>query len=245
MMLRKTYTPLFAGLKFLMLLAPATAILFMMIPLARKSIGIVLLFGFAAGTCSLFLLFGDRLWLHHAAMILLILYLGLALALEYIAKTTSLAGWANWALALPFLILGLGNAIDRQRVMLDLERTGGVGLASDAIERFAEDSRSDPEPTFAFFPDWGVFMPFEMVTGGQIPLLTDFSPEAALRKLCEGQDALLAIINDKGVDRLAPWIDAVGWGSPEIVVYRQRDNVPVLTSVRWRASAPTHPVCVS
>ena len=174
----------------------------MMIPLARKSIGIVLLFGFAAGTCSLFLLFGDRLWLHHAAMILLILYLGLALALEYIAKTTSLAGWANWALALPLLILGLGNAIDRQRVMLDLERTGGVGLASDAIERFAEESRSDPESTFAFFPDWGVFMSFEMVTGGQIPLLTDFSPEAALRKLCEGQDALLAIINDKGV---------VGW----------------------------------
>jgi hypothetical protein len=245
MMLRKTYTPFFAGLKFLMLLAPATAILLMMIPLARKSIGIVLLFGFAAGTCSLFLLFGDRLWLHHAAMILLILYLGLALALEYIAKTTSLDGWANWALALPFLILGLGNAIDRQRVMLDLERTGGVGLASDAIERFAEDSRSNPEPTFAFFPDWGVFMPFEMVTGGQIPLLTDFSPEAALRKLCEGQDALLAIINDKGVDRLAPWIDAVGWGSPEIVVYRQRDNVPVLTSLRWRASAPTHPACVS
>jgi hypothetical protein len=245
MMLRKAFTPFFAGLKFLMLLAPATAILFMMIPLARKSMGIVLLFGFAAGICSLFLLFGDRLWLHHAAMILLILYLGLALALEYIAKTTSLDGWTNWALALPFLILGLGNAIDRQRVMLDLERTGGVGLASDAIERFAEDSRSDPEPTFAFFPDWGVFMPFEMVTGGQIPLLADFSPEAARRKLCEGQDALLAIINDKGVDRLAPWIDAVGWGSPEIVVYRQRDNVPVLTSVRWRASAPTHPACVS
>jgi hypothetical protein len=129
--------------------------------------------------------------------------------------------------------------------MLDLERTGGVGLASEAIERFAEDSRSNPESAFAFFPDWGVFMPFEMVTGGQIPLLADFSPEAARRKLCEGQDALLAIINDKGLDRLAPWIDAVGWGSPEIVVYRQRDNVPVLTSVRWRASAPTHPACVS
>lgn len=86
-------------------------------------------------------------------------------------------------------------------------------------------------------------MPFEMVTGGQIPLLTEFSPEAARRKLCEGQDALLAIVNEQGVDRLARWIDAVGWGSPEIVVYRQRDNVPVLTSVRWRSSESNHPAC--
>lgn len=194
---------------------------------------------------GLFMSFGERLWLHHAALILPLLYLGSTLALEYIGEAASFGRQVRWTLTIPLLILGIGNVIDRQSVMLDLERTGGVGLSSDAIERFAQDNLGDPDPTFGFFPDWGIFMPFEMVTGGRIPLTATFSPDEARRKLCEGRDALLAIINDKGLDRLPLWIDAVGWGSPEIVFYRQRDNVPVLTSVRWRSSASTHPACVS
>ena len=213
--------------------------------LANKSVGIFLIFGFMIGMAGLFLAFGGRLWLHHAALILPMLYASLALSLEYTANKASLGRLAAWTLALPLLLLGIGNAIDRQTITLALERTGGVGLASDAIDRFAQDSAGNPDPTFGFFPDWGIFMPFEMVTGGRIPLKADpaFNPSEVRRKLCEGRDALLAIINDRGVDRLPPWIDAVGWGAPEIVVYRQRDDVPVLTSVRWRPSALAHPAC--
>ena len=244
MMLKRTYTPYCGECKsFLLLIIP---ILYLIVSLifVRKVTGVILIAGFFSGMACLFVIFGHRLFFHHVALTLPLLYLSLALSVEYIGKAPPLVGRAEWALALPFLILGIGNAIDRQRVMLDLERTGGVGLASDAIERFAQDSLTNPDATIGFFPDWGIFMPFEMVTGGQIPLLPDFSPDAARRKLCEGRDALLAIINDKGTDRLAPWIEEVGWGSPEIVVYRQRDDVPVLTSVRWRSSASTHPACV-
>src|SRR5208282_3093579 len=130
----------------------------------RKFTGVVLIAGCFIGMACLFVVFGNRLFFHHVALTLPLLYLSLALSLEYIGNAASLGARARWALVLPPLILGIGNAIDRQRVMLDLERTGGVGLASDAVERFAQDSLSNPDPTFGFFPDWGIFMPFEMVT---------------------------------------------------------------------------------
>jgi hypothetical protein len=243
-MLNEMFTPYFHRSKRFFLIDLGIIYLVLNLIFVRRVTAIVFIAGLFLGMIFLFVCFGDRLGFHHIALTLPLLYLALALCIEYIAGLTSF-GRAKLVLLLPFLILGIGNAIDRQRVMLDLERTGGVGLASDAIDRFAQESLSNPDPTFGFFPDWGVFMPFEMITGGQIPLLTDFSPDAARRKLCEGRDALLAIINDQGVDRLAAWINAVGWGAPEVVVYRQRDGAPVLTSVRWRASAPTHPTCVS
>jgi hypothetical protein len=245
MMLKESYLPFFKNTKHGLLLIIPIIYLIASFFFGRDRAGIRLISMFFLGMAFLFVIFGDRLWAHHVALTLPLLYLSLALAIEYLGKARPFVGRATWALTLPLLILAIGNAIDRQRLMLDLERTGGVGLASDAIERFAQDSLSNPDPTFAFFPDWGIFMPFEMVTGGRISLVADFSPDAARRKLCQGSDALLAIVNDKGVERLAPWIDAVGWGSPEVVVYRQRDDAPVLTSVRWRASAPTHPACVS
>ena len=235
-MLKTSFDPYFGHLKRLLLLDVTIIYLVINVMLVRRVTGIVFIAGLFMGMICLFVAFGNRLYFHHVALTLPLLYVALALCMEDLANPISSLRWAQWALALPILILGIGNAIDRQRVMLALERTGGVGLASDAIERFAQDSLTNADATFAFFPDWGIFMPFEMVTGGQIPLLTEFSPEAVRRKLCEGQDALLAIINEQGVDRLAPWIAAVGWGLPEIAVYRQRDNVPVVTSVRWRAS---------
>jgi hypothetical protein len=243
MMLRESYSPFFKNTKHVLLLIIPIIYLIASFFFGRDRAGIRLISTFFLGTAFLFAIFRDRLWTHHVALTLPLLYLSLALALEYLGKAGPFVGRPAWALALPLLILAIGNAIDRQRLMLDLERTGGFGLASDAIERFAQDSLTNPDATFAFFPDWGIFMPFEMVTGGQIPLLTGFTPEAARRKLCEGQDALLAIVNDQGVDRLTPWIGGVGWGSPEVVVYRQRDNVPVLTSVRWRSSESNHPAC--
>jgi len=243
-MLNMTFTPYFHHLKRFLLIDTTIIYLVFSLLFVRKLTGIVLIAGLFSGMVCLFAVFRDRLGFHHVAMTLPLLYLALALCIEHIADAASVLGRAKWVLALPFLILGIGNAIDRQQVMLELERTGGVGLASDAIERFAADSLTNPDATFGFFPDWGIFMPFEMVTGGQIPLLTEFSPDAARRKLCEGQDALLAIMNDHGLDRLPPWIGAVDWGTPEMVTYRQRDNVPILTSVRWRSSASVHSACV-
>jgi hypothetical protein len=200
--------------------------------------GLPVLAGFILGFLVLVLAFGDRLWLHHAALLLPVLYAALALALEWFVawmppRWARIAGWGAAAVLSPFL---LTNALDRHAVFERLRATGGVGLSSDAILRFAEESLRVPSPTRMFFPDWGVFMSFVMITRGSIPFETDFSPEAARAALCGGQDAVVVLVTGKPIERLPIWINEVGWGKPDISTYNQRDGTPVLTVGRWRAA---------
>jgi hypothetical protein len=128
------------------------------------------------------------------------------------------------------------NAVDRQMLLQRLRATGGVGAYSDAIDRFAEDAVRARSPVHVFMPDWGVFMPFAMITRGSIPYSTDFSPSAAHAALCEGADAMVVLVADQPADRLGLWTRALGWGEPSLAEYAQRDGTPVLNVARWSAN---------
>ncbi len=219
----------------LLILVPALGMMLALLRPARLP-GLAVLLGIVLGYFALVLAFGNRLWLHHAIVLLPVLYLGLALTTGGVAQRTS-----RISAIMVLLSLLAANLVDRQRLQDRLDATGGVGLSSDAILRFAEASRADPAPTHAFFPDWGVFMSFEMITGGRIAVSTDFTPEAARHVLCSGQDVLLAL-SEIGADaarhqRLADWTAQIDRGPPEITLWRQRDGVPVLTAARWRATS--------
>jgi hypothetical protein len=212
---------------------------------APRSPGIFLVAGLIAGLAVLTAVFGNRLWLHHFDCLLPLLTIALALTLDQFMsrfpwRRAVLPAGAAILLLLP---LFAANLINRQIVLFELTRTGGVKLASDAIDRFAGDSLQTRAPTHAFFPDWGIFMAFEMITRGHIPLTTGFTPRDAQYTLCSGEDVLLAVMQGQSADKVPSWIGDVGWGQPDIATYRQYDGVPVLTSIRWHAAAPAHPAC--
>ena len=173
------------------------------------------------------------------------MYIALALTINlFINRFLHWHGRITFVVAIVMVLsLLASNAMDRRAVFLELKRTGGVGLSSDAIPRFAEESLRNSTPTHAFFPDWGVFMPFEMVTRGRFPITTGFAPQDAVRTLCAGQDVLLALTAGQGPDRLSGWIKEVGWGQPDLTVYRQHDGTPVLTAVRWHVAVTDHSTC--
>jgi hypothetical protein len=234
-----------AALKTVLLLAIPTSGLLLSLARPPRSPGLVVIAGCLAGCAALFAVFGNRLWLHHAVPILPLLYIGLALTLDLLAswakpRRALLATLAACAVAAPLLA---ANWLDQQATFGALETTGGVGLASEALDRFAADSAAAAARTSAFFPDWGVFMPFEMITHGRIPISTGFPPEAARQALCHGRDVLVALVDARKPDRLEGWIGEVGWGQPDITPYYQRDGVPVLTAIRWHASAKAHAPC--
>lgn len=239
MMVHRSWPPAIGLLKSLLLLAlPALACADELVRQRRLGgLGVLLLL--VLGLAGLFLMFGSRLWLHHAAPLLPLLYLALALSLDRLLswarsrrRPVRLAGAALVVLAtLP--LIG-GNLVDQAGVRAELRRTGGVGLSSDAITRFAEDSRRDPVPTRAFMPDWGLFMPFVMITRGRIPTMDSFRPDTARQALCRGRDVLLGLVDAPGPDRLAAWTRAMDWPAPILTSYRQRDGVAVIEAVRWR-----------
>jgi hypothetical protein len=249
MMLHKSVPLFLPNTKFVLLLIIPALGLVAGLTRRLRSPGLVIAVGFFLGTAGLVGVFGNRVWLHHMALLVPVMYIAMALTLEQLATYCVRYSVILTIAIVPILPLLVGNAVDQQSVLFDLTQTGGVGLASDAIERFAEDSLQTPVPTHAFFPDWGVFMPFEMITRGQIPLTTGFTPLEAQRTLCAGRDVLLGLMDNSiavgqpGSDRLPAWIKAVGWGQPDLATYRQRDQVPVITAIRWHASASPHPAC--
>ncbi|HUK08247.1 MAG TPA: hypothetical protein VLX09_10300 [Stellaceae bacterium] len=203
-----------------------------------RPVGLAVIAGLILGFMILVLTFGNRLWFHHAGLLLPVLYVALALALQRFldhippAWARGASGVAVVALS-PFLV---ANAWDQHVVFEQLRATGGVGLASDAITRFAEESARFTNPTQMFFPDGGVFMSFVMITQGKIPYTIDFSPQAARAALCSGKDAEVVLVAGQSPERLADWKREVGWGEPEITTYRQHDGTAVLIASRWHAS---------
>ena len=196
-------------------------------------------FGFfiasVSGLALLFLIFGARVWLTHAVVLLPVLYIGLALTLQLLPRNP--LGFGVIACVMAPLVAG--NANDRQTFLFALDRTGGAGLSSDSYERFVTDIMHDPRPVHVFFPDWGLFMPFAMITRGSVPFTPEFLPEAARGVLCDGRDVIVALVAGKNPDRIPLWIDQVGAGPPARGRYFQRDGVPALDILRWNAS-PEH-----
>jgi hypothetical protein len=248
MMLQKTVTLETPVLKQMLLLAvPGIAIVTGIVRPARI-VGLLVLSGFFVGFISLVLAFGNRLWLHHAALLLPVLYAALALALERLVSLLAStkparAGYISALVVAPFLI---ANASDRQAVFLQLETTHGVGLSSDAIDRFAEDTLREAPGAHIFFPDWGIFMQFAMLTRGTVTYSTGFTPSEARSALCSGQDVevvAVAAAESRPEQQVRTWISTVAWGRSETTHYDQPDGTPVLYIVHWRAADRSQTIC--
>jgi hypothetical protein len=239
MMLHKPLPLSVPTLKMWLLLGvPGIGLVVSLIRAPRFS-GLVVLGAFVLGEAVLFGVFGDRLWLQHLVVLLPILYIAFALTLENAAIRLALRRSlvVDIAACVVMTPLVVGNVVDSQAMLQALRETGGVGFASDALTHFADDSLLNrPSATDAFFPDWGIFMSFVMITHGQIATTTSFSPDEARRALCNGHDVLLALMANQDPERLPAWISAIDRGQPSIATYRQHDGTPVLIAIRWHAS---------
>ena len=191
--------------------------------------------GLAASFFVLALVFGDRLWAHHFAAVVPILYAGFIIALDRVATGLPSVGVRRSLVAAMIIPLAFINGVNQQVFATELRASGGVGLASDAIVRFAEQSQASAPQTHFFFPDWGVFMSFAMITAGRFPYEMNFDPVAARRELCGGNDVVLALVHTHGDLRLDGWARLVDWSAPRTEAFRQRDGSIVLDVARWRA----------
>jgi hypothetical protein len=211
-----------------------------------KPPGLPLLAGFVVGLFCLVMAFGDRLWLHHFAVLVPILYLACASVSEAVVRLGLGFTWSRIA-AMPgtvlFGVLIGANVIDAKEVFSSLNQTGGVGYYSDAIDRFATDSLSVKDPTFYLFPDWGVFMSFVMLTHGTLPYGFDFDEKSVRSLLCNGRDVAVALVLGRKLERQRAWTDALDWAEPIVSTYRQRNGPDVLTIARWKTAARPAGAC--
>ena len=209
---------------------------------ARRTAGIYLRVTVACGV-SFFLLslvFGNRLGGHHYVSLLVLGYLGLALGIAaLVGRRGDTARFPRSAWVVPPMVLLLALGLMGQAdVRARLRETGGVGLMSDAINRFAADARSGHAQDFHYFPDWGLALPFAFLTRGDIDHAQAADAKEARALLCQGRDVRLALIGPERGRRLAEWTRALDWPDPVVDAYRQRDGVVVIEVATYRAGLP-------
>jgi hypothetical protein len=136
------------------------------------------------------------------------------------------------------VLLALG-LLGQAEVRAKLRETGGVGLLSDAIDRFAADARREHAQDVYIFPDWGLALPFAFLTGGDVAYAaTQPDAKQARALLCQGRTLHIAVIKPERGSRIAEWTRELGWADPDVASYRQRDGVVVFDVATYRPEPP-------
>lgn len=180
------------------------------------------------------LIFGTRLWVHHFTPTVLFLYCSAAVAYECFFSSQPWLVRGRPVLIVSFVALFFANAINFQEFIHQLKRTGGAAFFSDAINRFSWQAQKDN--AVYFMPDWGLLFPFSMITRGHIKVITSFAPETIVQTLCGGQDVVVTAIGKDAKTLAAERTAAVNWPNGESNIWSQLNGVPVIYSVRWRAT---------
>ncbi len=171
------------------------------------------------------LVFGMHTNAHHFMSIVPLAYAGLAAVFAALADSRS--PWRKpvvlTAAAVIAVLLAINVAGDRREVEM-LRRTGGVAFYSDAINRLGNDLLAGDHNRLLVLPDWGLYMPTAFLTRASMEMASTEDFDLARRRLCEGKDVSLALIDGDRARRIRQWQDRLDWTSPQIKGYRQRDG---------------------
>jgi hypothetical protein len=197
-----------------------------------------------AGLFVLALVFGKRLLPHHFMPAVPLLYAlaaigGAALCRRAVREGSSAARGPLRGVALAvgatLLMIGALNSVNRQAVFDRLAADDATWMFHPNVSRFAQAARAQSSPAYYFFPDWGLFTSFAMITRGAIPFWTEFIAARARANLCAGRDVVLVSTRPGQDARVGPWTDEIGWAAPRFEKFRQKDGRRIFIAVRWVA----------
>lgn len=170
--------------------------------------------------------FGSRVSGHHFATLVPLSYAALGLGLIALVANTR----SRWPLLLAGLLLAGVAAINttgQWQTQEKLVETGGRKLFSDAINRFAADALASRRDQLVVLPDWGLFMPFQFLTDGQVEHLVDVDLARMRSALCSGREVAVALINDDVDARLQTLADQLPWSAASRLDYLDREGARV------------------
>ena len=123
-------------------------------------------------------LFGHRLWAHHFCVLVPFVYLLPILSLSLVLDSTRASATVRHSITGILLVGGLAaNAVQQENFQRLLARTGGAGMATDALTTLAVEARSAAPDVAYVFPEWGFFASFDFLTANHVRFVIDDQPE--------------------------------------------------------------------
>lgn len=169
------------------------------------------------------LFLGNRLSGHHLTLLVPFVYMGVVVSLPFLSRKEKGMYYLGW---IPVLSLLFFNFFIGVSFLTRLKDTGGVGLYSDAINRFANEISVRYPDSTVYFPDWGYRMPFTFLTNGKVEYDSRIDPLKIRQDACLGKDSYVVfdkINNEKRFDLIErnSGLDA------EVTTWYQYDEKPV------------------
>jgi hypothetical protein len=204
----------------------------------RATFAQVLLAALPVSFAAVALGFGDRLGGHHYVTLLPVFYAALGVGVAQLATLARAGSVARRVVVSAPLALLVALNVDAQVVEArTLAATRGVGLMSDAINRFAADVDAGPRTRWYVFPDWGLALPVTFLTRGSVGITSGDDAVQARARLCAGHDVAVALIDGDRAARRDDWTRRLGWDPPEVVHYAQADGKVVFDVLGYRGRA--------
>jgi hypothetical protein len=192
--------------------------------------------GFVLANFIMCVTFGTRVWVQHTAPMVPVFYLGLAGALGVLLTLSPAVAGRVVAVASAALLFYL-NIAGQWTVFAELRRTGGVGLMSDAINRFAEDAIPRASQTVYMLPEIGLQQQLLMITRGEATMMAQDNVRLLHRHFCQGKDVVIAYLVKPNDERAQRWIKDFNEGEPERTDYTERNGRELIKVLRWQQSA--------
>ena len=250
MILQESRTAALEGLKAtLLVVLPVVALLpWFAEARRRRVVGVPLALAASFGVGALF--FGGRLDGHHYTAVLPLLYAAFGAGCAVILPRGDGAGASfgsvpaavrTAVVAVAVGIVVVSN-LDGERDFQDrLAATGGVGLYSDAIDRFSWDVDTSAPGAAVHAPDWGTAMPVSYLSDTAFPVRMGVDAAALRAEVCAGKPQLVAFLGEDNEAKFDAVADVSGRPVEDVRTWRQRDGLPVFQVARFGAGAGCEP----
>jgi 4-amino-4-deoxy-L-arabinose transferase-like glycosyltransferase len=181
---------------------------------------------------------GQRLWVHHYALMTPLLYL-VAAQLFYFgykllfAKCTNSRHEKLWQLFVAGVctFVLFANFFQQNSFFRQLDKIGGIGKFSNSITILADEAMSNPSSTVYLFPEWGFFMPFAFLTANKIPYRLDVSKTTIDEFRGKYNQISIVFWDLKDAEKYESQLNAIGIANPLIRTYSRKDGIPAFYSM--------------
>ena len=177
-------------------------------------------------------LLGTRLWVHHFSVFVPLFYLMCAIVANEVYQLVKprLVGimpvQAEISISVMVAVLLFFNFQQQQSFFNHLENTGGSGKATNALTQLAEEALTAQGKEIYFFPEWGFFPSFNLLTGNRIPYEVEFDTVKIQQFAESGRDIRVLFWKDTDSGKYLSILKHEGIEEASMRTFYRRDGMP-------------------
>jgi 4-amino-4-deoxy-L-arabinose transferase-like glycosyltransferase len=186
------------------------------------------------------MLLGSRLWAHHFSVFVPLFYLlgGIVMNEVYQSIKPRIAGvgiaQAEIPIALAIGLLLFTNFHQQQVFFEHLDKTGGTGKATSALTQLAEEALTMQGKEVYFFPEWGFFPSFNLLTGNRIPYENELDATTIQKFAQSHREIRLLFWKESDTEKYVSFLKHEGLIVPQahLRTFFRRDGKPAFYMIR-------------